>query len=151
MKRTFFAVIFTVFACVYISCGKEETSPIPVSLPDIVGTWNATDGSHFKILFYLQDGTLFDSTDNPTDDLSFVFHDSINVDAPWEVPCTYSLTPNTLSFNLAGLVTRDYTLDEFTEHHLAFHRVDTSTYQTTGNNETIDVIGIEYEIWDLTR
>ena len=158
MKKMFVTVLFATLVMAFAACDKEnentagthDSVPQEEQQPDIIGTWNTTDNSSMKIYFY-RDGSLVDSTVGPIDDKSFVFVDATHVETPWEVPSTYTLTTGTISFTLAGIVTREYLLDDFTANHLAFHRTDTSAYQTVEGADTIDIVGVEYEIWDLAK
>lgn len=154
MKKLF--AILTMTMMVLAACTKEESEQKPaVNNSDndirpeeaILGRWNPTENTYFKVMLYYRDGTFCDSIFTDMGETGFNFRSGNQVDTPWEVPATYTLKSDMITFNLMGVVERNYSLLDLTAHHLAFEYLDTSEY--TSGEDTL--VGYEYEHWDLKK
>ena len=151
-----------IFAMTMIACQKEDTikpiAPDQDSNPevpavdmnvDIVGTWNPTRATEYKILWYsTEDGSLIDSVVSDLSDVGFTFREDGSVSPnPWNLSATYSVDSASIHFNLMGIIKRDYELKALSQDHMAFMRTDTSEYSFGGD----PVMGVGIEYWDLSR
>lgn len=141
------------------ACSKEEDQPSNNNNGqndanvNLVGRWDPTSQAWYKVMLYYEDGTFCDSLfASYEEEEGFVFSSNNQVETPWGVSATYSMTQDSIFFNLMGVVTRGYKLLNVSSDHLAFERMDIGEY-TTGNENggTDTLVGYEYDHWDLRK
>lgn len=148
MTKKLLILASTVVLCCLAACRKEGEKPIGEDgQPSIVGTWNPTDKSYYKVKMYYQDGTFCDSIMAEYDPTSFIFNEDGTVDTPYLITCGYKIEDGKLYLDMMGVSTRVFEIQEFTSSHLVIENVSTGEYYS--GNDTL--LGYEYEHWDLLK
>lgn len=153
MTKKLLILASAIVLCCFAACKKEDVKPNgDEGQPSIVGTWNPTNKSYYKVKMYYQDGTFCDSIMAEYDPVSFVFKENGTVDTPYEITCGYKIEDGKLILDMMGIATRVFEIQEFTNSHLVIENVSIGEYYTGNDNgDTDTLVGYEYEHWDLLK
>lgn len=140
-------IMGTLIIAIYMaSCGEKTEEAT------IVGTWDKTYASYFKVDILNPDGSVMLTQPLETLGSTFVFHDDGTVEAPWAYEYTYEVVSDSIVMRHEGWPDRVYHILSHNENAMELQRIVYADYYTSNDNGGMDtVVGRETEYWDLVR